>query len=1424
MRKKKMSALLSVFALAALTTAAFAACKPTETHVHKYTSSVTKQATCTEEGVETFTCEAGDDTYTKPIAKLTHKYSEKVTKEATCAKEGEKTFTCDNCGDSYTEAIAKLDHTIVIDEAVEATEESTGLTEGKHCSVCGEVLVAQTEIPKKEPPHEHSFVNYEVTKKATCTEMGIRTYTCECGETYIRKLAALGHTGYENDGVCDRCDYTAQAIVDNTYYLTLDEALAAVTSNPATITLNSDAKLSDNFAAGLALTLEMGNYTLDLGGYKLVVATFNASSNTTDGFTIKNGMIRAINGGTIAAPNGTVTLNNVLGISFLNSFTLDAAQNSFHFEGIVNFLNQGMEPAPVSIPVDTHVVAEKNAQVTVAAINVVATTGTNKEFSLEINAGAQIITSAQNSIIVDDEAGEAKVSVAMNVEAGSAVSVSGANVVAIETFTQSANEKTTVTSTVVSGIAGETVSVTPPVANEETVTVPEIKVALPDNATPGTITVGTTEDIDSEGKSDNLIINLPEGKTPTTNGVAEVNGVMYQTLKEAIENVTDGATITLLKDSVGDGIKVTSGKNFTVDFNGYTYDVNGTLVGSTGTETNSFQLLKDSTITFKNGTLTSTNSTYASQILIQNYSNLTLENMTVSAGTPFDYIISNNNGNVVIKDTTINAAEGKVAFDVCRYSSYVGPEVTVEGNSVINGKVEISCSGAKDGAIHKLNVTGGTFNGKIYFYNTCPDFVGNITGGTFTSDPSAYVAEGYVAEEISDKYVVHGIVKVGDSYYTTLAEAVAKAESGATVTLLKNTTVTSTVVVTKELTLDLNGNNITGSGWILQAQGADGDLTVMGTGTVKSTGNCVANAISGAKLTIKSGTYEAQESCVMAFDGATVVIDGGTFTTVDNFVVGTNGSTGRGKNSITINNGTFNGNIKSSGYIACGIYVANDDTVVVNGGTFNVVNGVGILARSGNTTVSEKVVFNVTSDGTIKEGKVGVAKINIEIPHDIVLDQKAGYPGGDPTVVAPAYKAYKKAGNDNQLFYTKQLPKEVVVECNDIYYTSLQAALDAAEVDATVTLYGNIEGDRITVTKSVTIDGNGYTLKDKKTDGRAIWIDKSGVTLTLKSLMIDGDSKCQRGVQVNYLEGGEWNYATVIIDHCTITKMTYYAINLCSNTTVDLQITNSFVSGWAAINAYGTGNKITVKNSFLKGINDKGYNKDGWNDFATICLEGDTTYQTDAHSADYIVLIEDSTIIASQTTGNKQRAVGFNGQSVASTVTLKNCTISYPDNSELYYDNGLGNKLVVINATVNGEIVNLESASNNIMYAWMEGEDLEYVYEAFSVPFEKGYLMDEEYIILLSDVVLEKDVIFSTEENAIASTGGWFYLRLDNDKDNPCTITGTGKIVLPSNVSVLCDRGDILEVFKAQEEGRLVEVTAGEEGSYIYQVASKSVE
>ena len=52
---------------------------PYEAHVHSYTSKITKEATCKEEGVKTFTCECGD-TYTEKIAKTAHTYTTKVVK------------------------------------------------------------------------------------------------------------------------------------------------------------------------------------------------------------------------------------------------------------------------------------------------------------------------------------------------------------------------------------------------------------------------------------------------------------------------------------------------------------------------------------------------------------------------------------------------------------------------------------------------------------------------------------------------------------------------------------------------------------------------------------------------------------------------------------------------------------------------------------------------------------------------------------------------------------------------------------------------------------------------------------------------------------------------------------------------------------------------------------------------------------------------------------------------------------------------------------------------------------------------------------------------------------------------------------------------------------------------------------------------
>lgn len=71
----------------------------------------------------------------------------RVTKEPTCTDEGVMTYTCEGCEETKTEAIPAMGHTIVVDLAVAATEATDGLTEGSHCSVCGKVIVKQQVVP-----------------------------------------------------------------------------------------------------------------------------------------------------------------------------------------------------------------------------------------------------------------------------------------------------------------------------------------------------------------------------------------------------------------------------------------------------------------------------------------------------------------------------------------------------------------------------------------------------------------------------------------------------------------------------------------------------------------------------------------------------------------------------------------------------------------------------------------------------------------------------------------------------------------------------------------------------------------------------------------------------------------------------------------------------------------------------------------------------------------------------------------------------------------------------------------------------------------------------------------------------------------------------------------------------------------------------
>ena len=109
-------------------------------------------ATCTETGLtDGKKCSVCGETTVaqETIAVLEHAYDAVVT-APTCTDKGYTTYTCSACGNTYVaDEVAALGHTEEIIPAVEPTTSSTGSTEGKKCSVCGEILVAPEEIPEK---------------------------------------------------------------------------------------------------------------------------------------------------------------------------------------------------------------------------------------------------------------------------------------------------------------------------------------------------------------------------------------------------------------------------------------------------------------------------------------------------------------------------------------------------------------------------------------------------------------------------------------------------------------------------------------------------------------------------------------------------------------------------------------------------------------------------------------------------------------------------------------------------------------------------------------------------------------------------------------------------------------------------------------------------------------------------------------------------------------------------------------------------------------------------------------------------------------------------------------------------------------------------------------------------------------------------
>ena len=162
---------------------------------HDYDSKITTKASCTEDGVITYTCTKCNESYTEKIPATGHKYNDVVT-EASCDKGGYTLHTCANCGDSYKDNfIAPTGHKYTKTTVKQASCETDGVSVYT-CDTCGD---SYSEVIRAKG---HVYAS-EVTKKANCTDDGVITYTCaNCGDKYTKVIKAKGHVA--GDWITDK--------------------------------------------------------------------------------------------------------------------------------------------------------------------------------------------------------------------------------------------------------------------------------------------------------------------------------------------------------------------------------------------------------------------------------------------------------------------------------------------------------------------------------------------------------------------------------------------------------------------------------------------------------------------------------------------------------------------------------------------------------------------------------------------------------------------------------------------------------------------------------------------------------------------------------------------------------------------------------------------------------------------------------------------------------------------------------------------------------------------------------------------------------------------------------------------------------------------------------------------------------------------
>ena len=477
---------------------------------------------------------------------------------------------------------------------------------------------------------------------------------------------------------------------------------------------------------------------------------------------------------------------------------------------------------------------------------------------------------------------------------------------------------------------------------------------------------------------------LADGEGTQTNDVAQIGGTGYATLQAAIDAAKSGDTIVLKKSisatEIGEKKQlqfVKADMNVTLDLNQNTITAeageaiainaanitltvkNGTIENfAEGSYSDGVYAYKESnnlTLTFENIALKSRTQGLAVQGLTSN-SNVNIVNSNITSTEGLGIYYPPKSGTLTISDSEITGVTGIV---VKGSNLVVNGEKTIISGTGPNVDPETYYTGATDGsstltetgdAVYvesgyndrdiSVSISGGHLNSKnakaVRMFvkngeNTSAKREISVTGGTFSSDVSAYVAKGYVQNEngtVEQLGETNAVAKVGDTYYKTLADAVAAAQDGDTITLLKDAELTSTLNLAKNITIDGQGK------YTIKAANSF---------TVGSDNKTYCVLYVSGEVTLKDVTVNGNEKCRVIFcDKGKLTIDGATITNgkAPNFIGGVYMTSSA---SFEMKSGSITGNKNAKGYqndeylqYSSDLWIganANGALTAINGGT-----------------------------------------------------------------------------------------------------------------------------------------------------------------------------------------------------------------------------------------------------------------------------------------------------------------------------------------------------------------------------------------------------------------------------------------------------------------------------------------------------------